>query len=98
MVCSPITGGTMRRRIPLFTLEGVPGADASVHPFSTDDGLGLSMLRFTRGPAGDQGGDAVLIIHGLTTSSDMFIMPEHHNLVRFLLDNGFRDVWTLDYR
>jgi cholesterol oxidase len=37
-------------------------------------------------------------MHGLTTSSDMFIMPEHYNLVQYLLDNGFTDVWTLDYR
>jgi predicted alpha/beta hydrolase len=40
----------------------------------------------------------VLIIHGLTTSSDMFIMPEHCNLVQYLLDHGFTDVWTLDFR
>ena len=31
----------------------------------------------------------MLIIHGLTASSDIFIMPEHTNLVRYLLDNGF---------
>ena len=31
------------------------------------------MLRFTRNEAGE----AILIIHGLTTSTDMFIMPEH---------------------
>ena len=37
-------------------------------------------------------------MHGLTSSSDMFIMPEHRNLVSFLLDNGFTDVWTLDFR
>ena len=87
----------MRRRIPLFTLTGVPDADVSVHPFTTEDGLGLSMLRFNRAGADDDR-DLVLVIHGLTTSSDMFIMPEHDNLVRFLLDHGFGDVWTLDYR
>ncbi|GEL17418.1 alpha/beta fold hydrolase [Pseudonocardia asaccharolytica] len=84
----------MTREIALYTLEGVPDALITTHPFSTDDGLGLSMLRFARDP----GGDVVLIIHGLTTSSDMFIMPEHENLVRYLLDNGFSDVWTLDFR
>ncbi len=84
----------MSRRIPLFTLAGVPDADVSTHPFSTDDGLGLAMLRFRR----RENGDVVLIVHGLTTSSDMFIMPEHYNLVSFLLDHGFSDVWTLDYR
>ncbi|HEX8438793.1 alpha/beta fold hydrolase [Archangium sp.] len=82
------------REIPLHTLEGVPDADIHVHPFTTQDGLGLSLHRFLRAPADD----VVLLIHGLTTSSDMFIMPEHENLVRYLLDHGFSDVWTLDFR
>jgi lysosomal acid lipase/cholesteryl ester hydrolase len=84
----------VKRRIPLYSLEGVPGADITTHPFTTDDGLGLSMLRFHR----EESDDVVLVVHGLTTSSDMFIMPEHDNLVTYLLDNGFSDVWTLDYR
>ncbi|MGP4050463.1 alpha/beta hydrolase [Streptomyces sp. 2A115] len=84
----------MTRAIPLFTLQGVPDAGITTHPFTTDDGIGLSMLRFLRGASDD----VVLIIHGLTTSSDMFIMPEHRNLVTCLLDNGYSDVWTLDYR
>ncbi|MCP3143203.1 alpha/beta hydrolase [Pyxidicoccus xibeiensis] len=83
-----------RREIPLHTVEGVPDADVSTHAFATGDKLGLSMLRFLREP----GDDVVLIVHGLTTSSDMFIMPEHYNLVRYLLDHGFTDVWTLDFR
>jgi len=85
----------MAREIPLYTLEGVRDADVSTHYFSTEDKLGLSLLRFTRG---EPAGDAVLIIHGLTTSTDMFIMPEHENLVSYLLDHGFTDVWCLDYR
>lgn len=85
----------MTRQIPLYTLEGVPDAEVSTHPFNTDDGLGLQMLRFYRS---DESDDVVLVVHGLTTSSDMFIMPEHTNLVTYLLDNGFSDVWTLDYR
>ena len=72
----------MTREIPLYTLEGVEDAEISTHYFSTADGLGLSMLRFSRG--GD--GDAVLVIHGLTTSTDMFVMPEHRNLVSCLLE------------
>jgi cholesterol oxidase len=84
----------MHREIPLFTLDGVTNAEKSTHYFSTGDGLGLSMLRFQR----SQSDDVVLIIHGLTTSSDMFIMPEHYNLVQYLLDQGLGDVWTLDYR
>jgi len=84
----------VNRPIALHSLDGVTGAEVTTHAFETEDGLQLSLLRFCREPAGD----AVLVVHGLTTSSDMFIMPEHRNLVSFLLDNGFTDVWTLDGR
>lgn len=84
----------MARTIPLYTLAGVKDAEITTHRFETEDKLGLSLIRFRRAAAGD----AVLIIHGLTTSSDMFIMPEHTNLVSYLLDSGFSDVWTLDFR
>ncbi len=84
----------MQREIPLYTLEGVRNAETATHWVQTEDGLGLSLLRFCRKPAKD----VVVIIHGLTTSSDMFIQPEHTNLVSYLLDHGFTDVWTLDFR
>ncbi|MCW2948417.1 MAG: AB-hydrolase associated lipase region [Actinoallomurus sp.] len=84
----------MERHIARYTLEGVEDAEVSVHPFTTEDALGLNLTRFRRGDCDD----VVLIVHGLTSSSDMFIMPEHHNLVSFLLDNGFADVWTVDFR
>ncbi len=84
----------MEHQIPLYTLDGVKNAEKSNHPFSTDDGLGLSLERFQR----DECDDVVVLIHGLTSSSDMFIMPEHYNLVSYLLDNGLTDVWCLDYR
>jgi cholesterol oxidase len=82
------------REIPLYTTEGVTDAEITTHGYSTPDKLGLSLLRFKRRPCRD----VVVIIHGLTTSSDMFIMPEHYNLVSYLLDNGYTDVWTLDFR
>jgi lysosomal acid lipase/cholesteryl ester hydrolase len=40
----------------------------------------------------------VMLAHGLPTSTDMFIMPEHYNLVQYLLDHGYTDVWCFDYR
>ena len=40
----------MQREIPLYTLEGVKDAEVTTHYFSTEDGLGLSMLRFNRDP------------------------------------------------
>jgi cholesterol oxidase len=84
----------MHRRIARYTLEGVEDATVSVHPFTTEDGLGLELRRFHRADCDD----VVLLLHGLTSSSDMFIMPEHRNLVSFLLDAGFTDVWTSDFR
>lgn len=84
----------MEREIPLYTLEGVKDADVTTHYVTTEDKLGISMLRFRRGEAGE----AILVIHGLTTSTDMFIQPEHYNLVSYLLDQGFGDVWCLDFR
>jgi pimeloyl-ACP methyl ester carboxylesterase len=84
----------MEHRIPRYTLQGVSEAEVTLHPFSTDDGLGLTLTRFLRA----ESDDVVLLVHGLTSSSDMFIMPEHRNLVSFLLDSGFGDVWTLDFR
>ncbi len=86
--------GSMKRRIPRFTNEGVRDAEVSLHPVTSGDGLGLMLTRFHRADADD----VVLLVHGLTSSSDMFIMPEHRNLTSYLLDNGFTDVWTLDYR
>jgi pimeloyl-ACP methyl ester carboxylesterase len=84
----------METRIPRFTLEGVADADISMHPFTTEDGLGLYLTRFRRADCDD----VVVLLHGLTASSDMFIMPEHRNVVNFLHDSGFTDVWTLDFR
>ncbi len=77
----------MEREIALYTLEGVKDAAVTTHYFETEDKLGLSLLRFARGEPNDAT-EAVLIIHGLTTSTDMYIMPEHYNLVSYLLDNG----------
>jgi cholesterol oxidase len=90
----PPSPGQPHRKIAKFTNEGVQGAQVTVHPFSTADGLGLTLTRFKRSSSDD----VVLVVHGLTSSSDMFIMPEHRNLVQTLLDEGFGDVWTLDYR
>jgi len=81
------------REIPLYTLEGVKDARVTTHYFTTEDKLGLSMLRFEREPARD----VVVLMHGLTTSTDMFIMPEHYNLVSYLLDRGY-EVWSFDWR
>ncbi|WP_067825710.1 alpha/beta hydrolase [Actinomadura kijaniata] len=84
----------MERMIPRFTLDGVGDAEVSVYPFATEDGLGLELTRFLRA----ESDDVVLLVHGLTSASDVFMMPEHRNLASHLLDNGFTDVWALDFR
>jgi pimeloyl-ACP methyl ester carboxylesterase len=84
----------MVQHIRRFTWEGVRGAEISVHPFVTEDELRLDLTRFRR----EDSDDVVLLLHGLTASSDLFIMPEVRNIVSFLHDNGFGDVWTLDFR
>ncbi|MDE0034798.1 MAG: alpha/beta fold hydrolase [Deltaproteobacteria bacterium] len=84
----------MQRDIALYTLAGVPNARITIHPLNTEDNLGLSLTRFWRADCDD----IVVIIHGLTTSSDMFIMPEHKNLVVWLHERGFSDVFTFDFR
>jgi cholesterol oxidase len=75
-------------------VTGVPGAISQNFPLCTEDGLTLGLTRFRRA-ASDR---VVLLIHGLTSSSSMFALPEHENLVTTLLDSGFSDVWCLDWR
>src|SRR3569833_2850349 len=85
----------MERRIPArCSYEGVPDAKVSVLRFWTVDGLGLNRTRFHRASCDD----VVLLLHGLPASTDMFIMPEHRNITSYLLDNGYTDVWSLDFR
>jgi cholesterol oxidase len=83
----------MKREIPLYTMKGVRDAYRESRWIETGDGLSLLLHRFSRGR-----GDAVLLVHGLTTSTDMFIMPEHYNLVTYLLDRGYGEVYCLDSR
>jgi cholesterol oxidase len=84
----------MAHHIRRFSLDGVTDAEVSAHPFVTEDELRLELTRFKRADSDD----VVLLLHGLTASSDLFIMPEIRNMVSFLLDNGFGDVWALDFR
>ena len=41
--------------------------------------------------------DVVMLMHGLTTSTDMFIMPEHVNLVSYCSMQG-SPTWSFDWR
>ncbi|MCF1600234.1 alpha/beta hydrolase, partial [Streptomyces muensis] len=63
-------------------------------PFHTSDGVRLGL---TRVDPGDRDRPAVLLLHGHTASSDMFLLPETRNLVDVLLDDGY-EPWLLDWR
>lgn len=66
-------------------------------PFSTSDGVRLGLTRVGDGTGGDTTRPAVLLLHGHTASSDMFLLPETRNLVDVLLDDGY-EPWLLDWR
>jgi alpha-beta hydrolase superfamily lysophospholipase len=69
------------------------GAVIEPVPFTTSDGTDLGLVRITR----HTGRPAVLLIHGLTVSSEMFALSEIRNLVDVLLDAGY-EPWLLDWR
>lgn len=64
-------------------------------PFTTSDGTRLSLCRIS--PHDDSDRPVVLLLHGLTASADMFVLPEIRNLVEVLLDAGY-EPWLLDWR
>ncbi|WP_370947031.1 alpha/beta hydrolase [Amycolatopsis sp. cg5] len=78
--------------VPL-TAARFGGAVIEPVPFTTSDGVELGLCRI----GGHSGGPAVLLIHGLTVSSEMFALSETRNLVDSLLDAGY-EPWLLDWR
>lgn len=82
---------------PIHTNSGVRCSVKEIIQFDTQDGLTLQATSFRKREKVSSH-NIVVTLHGLTTSSDMFIMPEHYNLVQYLLDNGIEDVWTFDWR
>jgi alpha-beta hydrolase superfamily lysophospholipase len=63
-------------------------------PFRATDGVRLGLTRIR---TGEEDRPAVLLLHGHTASSDMFLAPEIRNLVDVLLDDGY-EPWLLDWR
>ena len=81
-------------QIQRHTLRGVRDATVTVYPLVTADGLQLQLTACRRSQPSR---GAVFLVHGLSTSSDMYIMPEHENLTNHLLDQGY-EVWLFDNR
>ncbi|MEU4997076.1 alpha/beta fold hydrolase [Streptomyces sp. NPDC021622] len=65
-------------------------------PFTASDGTQLGLCRIAP-EDGSTDRPAVLVLHGLTASADMFTLPETRNLVDVLLDAGY-EPWLLDWR
>lgn len=79
---------------PLQTTAGVIEKNKEQFTFNTADGIALTLARFTAKPSKK----IVLLLHGLSNSTDMFIMPEHVNIVNYLHSHGLTDIWSLDWR
>jgi len=92
-------GGVLAKRsvldpdAPPRVLRELRTEPPETHFFSTDDGVGLRLVRY-------QGGDRgpVLLVHGFGTAGRVFSLDTVDvNLVEYLHEAGF-DVWVLDYR
>lgn len=79
---------------PLYAHPG--GISLEPVPLVASDGVRLGLTRATH-DGSPPGGPAVLLLHGHTASSEMFVLPEIRNLVATLLDAGY-DPWLLDWR
>src|SRR6266511_3139835 len=77
---------------PLYVRAGDARIDEI--PLTAADGTRLALTRIR---ADERPRPAVLLLHGHTTSSDMFVLPETRNLVDVLLDHGY-EAWMLDWR
>jgi alpha-beta hydrolase superfamily lysophospholipase len=75
-------------------LAARPGIAAEEAALTAADGTRLALTRISTGP---RPRPAVLLLHGHTTSADMFLLPETRNLVDVLVDRGY-EPWLLDWR
>jgi len=73
---------------------GIHSATIQNYPIETPDKLWLNLRKVSRKESSK---NSILLIHGLTSSSDMYIMPEHDNITNYFLDLGYT-VWLYDFR
>ncbi|MFB6630339.1 alpha/beta fold hydrolase [Streptomyces sp. NPDC090082] len=97
MILRATTRRAMTRRSattlrPLYAR--LDGATVEEIPLRAGDGTLIGLTRVSRG---HDDRPAVLLLHGHTASSDMFVQPETRNLVEVLLDEGY-EPWLLDWR
>jgi triacylglycerol lipase/cholesterol oxidase len=82
--------------VNLDTSRNIKNCDVSYHKINTDDKISLELIKFKRSE--NSSDKSAFLMHGLTGSSEMFTMPEHYNIVSYLLDNGYGEVWCLNWR
>ncbi|MDZ4727252.1 MAG: alpha/beta fold hydrolase [Leptospira sp.] len=80
--------------IPKHSDIGVKNASIESYTLITEDHLALNLRCAKRK---NSTSNSILLIHGLTSSSDMFIMPEHNNITNYFLNLGYT-VWLYDFR
>jgi alpha-beta hydrolase superfamily lysophospholipase len=78
-------------------ISRLTGATVEAIGLRASDGTALGLTRVAADGDRDTGRPPVLLLHGLTTSSDMFVLPETRNLATVLLDAGY-EPWLLDWR
>ncbi len=79
---------------PVHTSRGVSNAEVTHYHVDTEDGLTIQVDRFKSKDCKD----VVVLLHGLSTATDMFIMPEHYNLVQYLNNSNYTDIFSIDWR
>lgn len=80
--------------IDRFSPAKMAGIQYTLHTIQTEDGLTLNLHRYKR----SEEGDSLLLLHGLSSSSNMFNSGEWHNITYFMLGNGCNDLWLFDWR
>ncbi|GAA4828075.1 alpha/beta hydrolase [Algivirga pacifica] len=77
-----------------FDIRQVENAEVTTYTLMTIDDVELTLTRVQR----SSDTDAVLMLHGLSSSSKMFTGREWYNLTCYMIDHGIGDVWLLDWR
>jgi cholesterol oxidase len=75
-------------------LRQLKDCQVATYEITTEDGVSLLLHRAIRGDPEE----AVFLMHGAASSTEMFTSPEVYNLSTYLHDHGYGDVWMLEWR
>lgn len=74
-------------------LHSIECKEKKLIEIETQDGFNLKLFHFSNFTDKPN----VLLIHGVTSSAELFTLHETHNITRYLLENSF-DVWVAEWR